>query len=235
MSTYLQICQDLANDIGIYGGYPSAVTSQTGRLGDIVRWVRDAWTSVQNRRTDWRWLHHGFTLTTSADDDTYTFGDCTDSTTSSAITRFRRWDIQNDEDRPRIYLSDTGVSGETFMTYLSWNDWRRIYRIQSPASAYPAFLSYDDQNQLLVGPPPNDTYVITAKYWRSAQVLAADGDEPECPSVFHDLIRYRALELYAGRFAAPEVMNKAVIEGRRLTIQLEEDQLPEMLIGEPMA
>ena len=77
--------------------------------------------------------------------------------------------------------------------------------------------------------------MVTLDYYMGGQELAADGDIPEMPERFHDLIVYRAMEKYAYRESAGEVLARAKEEGRRILRQLELDQLDAVLFGEPMA
>jgi hypothetical protein len=65
MATFLQLCQDLADECLINRDSLTTVSGQTGQLGDVVRWVSKAYKELQNRHAgQWSWLRHDFTLTT---------------------------------------------------------------------------------------------------------------------------------------------------------------------------
>lgn len=237
MSTFLQISQGVCRECGIAGGdtVPSAVLSQTGELQRVVSWVIQAWREIQNRHNDWRWMRAGFTVDTASGDDSYAYGDCTDIITSAAITRFGRWLLNDPSDPPKRYLTASGVGVEGWLSYVDWNGFKSLYRIGTQTNSAPAWIAIDPQNNLVFGPKPDDIYTVSGDYQRSAQVLAADGDTPEMPEQFHDLIMYRAMEKYALYESANEVLIRAQHEANRMMRQLEANQLPAMFWPGPMA
>jgi hypothetical protein len=238
MSTYLQISNDLARESGLSGAASSisAVTGQSGQALRVVEWVARAYKDIQNRH-NWRWLRSTFTVNTSSGDDTYAFGDCTDSRLSATITRFKCWWPYDENGAPNVkrYLTSGGVGGEGWMTYLPWANFRAIFKIGTQNNGQPVNFTIDPQNNLVLGPKPDGTYTITGEYQMSAQALAADSDTPEFHSDYHDLIVWYALEKY-GRFsAAPEALQQAQRESSRLMRQLEATQLPAIGFGGPLA
>jgi hypothetical protein len=239
MSTYLQLCQALRREASIAGasGTPSAVTDQTGQMRDVVEWVKQAWTVIQNRHTNWRWLRSRFTVNTVADDDTYAYSDCTDSIASAAISRFSHWWALDEAGYSGIksYLQSAGVAGEMWLSFLPWADFRARYRFGTQTSGTPVHFTVDPQNNLVLGPAPNAVFVVSGEYQKSAQILAANSDTPEMPSQFHDLVWLEAMRRYAGKQAAPEAMSRAIGEGNRLLRQLEVNQLPPMGFARPLA
>lgn len=234
---FLQICQAVSRDVRYPGGatYPTAVTSQTGKLANIVSFVDDAWSLIQNVEDYWRWMRVGFTISTTEDDDSYAFGDCTDSLTSSAITRFARWLIDDPEDPPRIYLTSSGVGTETWMSYCPWEAFKSVYRIGTQNSGYPIHITVDPQNNIVIGPKPNGIYTITSEYMRSAQTLSADADIPEMPTHFHPLIQYETIKKFALIESAQELMNLGVDGASPLWAKLRREQLPPPRNAGPMA
>ena len=102
-------------------------------------------------------------------------------------------------------------------------------------------IGYIDQDGLIHVPVkyqrlfnPNDIYTVRGEYQMSPQSIALDEDTPEVPTQFHDLIWYRAMEKHATDLAAPEVMERATLEGRRLMRALEANQLPIIGTGDPL-
>jgi len=121
------------------------------------------------------------------------------------------------------------------MTLLPWSNFRAIYKIGTRNNGQPVHFTIDPQNNLVIGPKPDAIYTVSGEYQMSAQVLAADGDTPELPSDYHDLIYWYALEKY-GRFSAsPEALQQAQRESSRLMRQLEANQLPPIALGGPLA
>ncbi len=233
MATYLELAQDLARECDI-SPVPGAVTGQTGEYADLVRWTQRAYREIENRNR-WRWLRRAAQVTTTASDDTYAPSDFTDTTDSAAISRFGSWRARDPNDPPKIYLSSSGAGGERWLLVVPWEWFKSIYRIGTQNTGAPAHLAIDPNNNIVIGPLPNDAYVVTLDYYMGGQELAADGDIPEMPERFHDLIVYRAMEKYAYRESAGEVLARAKEEGRRILRQLELDQLDAVLFGEPMA
>ena len=235
MSTYLQLCQDVRRECGIPGTGPTSVSGNTGELDRVVNWVEQAYREVQNRHNNWRFLRKGFTLTTVASDDTYAYGDVTDDATAAAITRFSDWRIEDLKDPPKIYLQSAGSGTQRWMTYTPWEYFKSIYKIGTQNTGAPVHITFDPNDNIVLGPSPDAVYIITGDYYRSAQVLAADSDTPEMPSQYHDLIVYKAMEKYGFYEAAQEFLAKGEREARRVMRQLELNQLPKIRLGRPLA
>ena len=237
MSTFLQICKDTSRECRIAGGdsVPTAVTGQTGVLDQIVNHVIQSWNKIQMKHANWRWMRVGFTLNTVDSDDSYAYTDCTDIITSAAIARFSHWRVDDPEDRPKIYLSSSGVGTEGWLNYMDWDNFKRIYRIGTQTDAYPAHITVDPQNNLVLGPVPNGIYVVSGDFQRGPQVLAADDDEPDMPSRFHDLILWEAVKRHSILNNKPELLGQAKVNAASLWQTLELNQLPPIPIAGPMA
>ena len=235
--TYLSLCADAQQECDITGTEISAVTNQVGELKRIVKWVRDAWTELQGRHENWRWMRSTFTVNTVASTDAYAYTACTDSRLSATISRFKRWLIYDEGGRSnfKIYLSSAGVGTERWLSYMDWASFRSIYKVGTQNNGPPAHYTIDPQNRFILGPNPDAIYVVTGEYQMSAQVLSANDDVPEMPADYHQLIVYMAMRKYAGFESAPDVLSRAVTEGNRLLRQLEINQLPEVLTAPPLA
>lgn len=226
MSTFLQLVKALRQECGIAGTGPTTVVSQVGELKQLVDWTADAYTEIQNRHGGkWRWLNRDFTLATVASTDKYAYGACDDDLDAAVIDRFSSWSISDVNDPPKIYLTSTGVAGQTWMVYADLASFRSIYKIGTVVEGQPTHIAIDNQDNLLLGYVPDAIYTVTGTYWQSAQTLAIDADVPEMPAQFHKLIVYKAMEKYAGYNSAPEVMIRAKNEGMPMMRQLEGNQL----------
>lgn len=238
MSTFLQLAQKLRQECRIgTDGQPTTVTSQTGQLKRVCDWTIESWNDIQRRHQNWRWMRAPCTVNTVAEDDTYVYTDFTDSRSASAISRFSRWNPYDDQGCTawKIYLQSAGVATEGWMYYMPLGDFRRLYKLGSPASGAPLHFTFDEDNYVLLGPKPSAVYVVTGSYQRGVQTLSADGTTPEMPSDYHDLIVYNALEKYGFSAAASESLARARRENFRLFCQLEGNQLPPMYLPPPMA
>jgi len=230
---YLQLCQAARRECRITGTGPSAVAGQVGQLARIVAWVDDAWTSIQNDQ-DWRWMRSTFTVSTTEDDDDYAFGECTDVAAAALISRFGRWRLNDLEDPPKIYLSSTGVGGETFMSWIEWEHFKAIYRRSTQTSGHPVHISVDPADNIVIGPQPDGVYVVTGDYYKAAQTLSDDSDTPEMPARFHNLIVYEVMEDYGLSEPAPEVYARGRARGRRMRAALQADQLERLRLAGPL-
>lgn len=235
MSTFLTGAVKLRQNCEIPGTGPTAVAGQTGLLKRVVDWYADAWRDIQNRNNNpWRWMRRPFTLNTVAGDNSYAYTDATDVDATGAISRFAYWWAHDLDDPIRCYLQSGGVSGEYRLVWLPWEQWKYLYGFGSQTNQRPIHVSVDHQNNLRIGPKPDAVYVVSGDFQRSAQELTADGDTPEMPVRFHDLIVYRAMEKYGANSIAAEVFARAQLEGGRLMKALEADQLPRVTFGGPL-
>lgn len=233
--TFLQLVQRLRQETAYADSGPSAVTSQTGAHLRAVNWVIEAWNEIQNRHANWRWLRADFTFNTSASTEEYAYGSVTDVAASAVITRFKSWLIKDPRNPPRCYLTASGVGVGYFLTYIPWEQYRVLYQIGTQSEGAPCHITVAPNNKLMLGPVPDDTYTIEGEYQKSAQVLAADGDTPECHANYHMLIVYRAME-DSGYFEnGSDILQRSSVKSRRLMRQLEADQLPMIRAAGPMA
>lgn len=237
--SFLTLVNDLASEAGVSGNASSVATvvGQTGTAKRLVNWIRQAHNDIQNRHTSWRWMRSTFSVNTVVDDDTYAPTDCTDTRLSATISRFARWWPYADDGSINIkrYLTATGVSVEGYMNILPWAYFRAIYRIGTQNNGPIVNVTIDPQDNLVIGPKPNDVFTITGEYQMSSLNFAADSDTAEFPERFDDLITYLAMEKYGLFYAAPEVLERGRQEGGKLMRQLEANQGPPITLGPPLA
>lgn len=220
--TFLELVQRFRQETGYANTGPSTVLSQSGDHARAVSWIADAYTDIQNEAL-WRWMRKEFSLTTTADDGEYAYSDATYG--GSAISRFRKWHL--DPRNPmKCYLQSSGVGTEYWLTGISWDEFNTLYGVGTQVSSSPSFVSVDPADNLVLGPAPGDTYIVTGEFSQSAQVLAADSDTPEMPSDFHMLIVYRAMEDHGYFDAADEILSRGMKRYRNLMNNLRRTQGP---------
>lgn len=230
--TFLEGVQKLARECEL-ASQPDSVLNQTGEFLNVIGWYQDAYDDIQ-ARNDWRWMHHRFYFDTVASDSVYAYTDITDEATALAISRFRKWDIQNVDDPPKSYLASSGAGAEYWLTYVPWGWFRTIYRIGTQAEGPPQFITMDPQDNIVVGPTPDGVYRISGQYHRGNQTLSADADVPDMPADYHSLIWRTALFTYGYKEAAPEVVNLAETMANKSMRQLERTQSQQVITAEPM-
>lgn len=221
----LALVQALHREGGFPGNAPTDVAGQTGRANDLVRWTIEAWHDIQRHAGGrWKWLRRPFTIDTIANDQTYTSANATDTVDSVTITRFRRWNL--DEEEPWfIYLVSDGKSTEQRLPQAEhWYEFRQLYVIGEHTAAYPAQMAVHPDDTIYLGPKPNGIYRITGDYWMSNQALAANTDVPEMPADYHMAIPYRAMTKYAYNVVAQNLLARAATEGNQIFEALIDDQ-----------
>jgi hypothetical protein len=235
--TNLQLCQDYSREANFatLSSVPTTTLLQAGRLLQCVENIRQSWQDIQNRYPNWRWMRVGFTVDTAASDRSYAFGDCTDDLTSNPIDRFSHWRVNDADDPPKTYLVSAGVGTERWLIWVPWDYFNRVYGRGTQNDGPPSHISVDPQNNLVLGPTPDDIYRVTGYYQRSPQDFVADADVPDMPEQFHNLIWSYALQNYGMNHAANHILVKAATLTKRRMRQLEANQLPDLVIGEPMA
>lgn len=238
MSTYLELCQSLRQECYTsYSNQPTTVVGQTGAMANVVTWISKSYKDIQLRYSNWRWMRSNFTVNTVASTDSYAYAACTDTKTSAAISRFANWWAHDSADPFKCYLTSGGVAGQQWLSYVPYEDFRARYKfgVQQSMTGQPCYVSVDDDEKIVIGPNPDAIYTISGSYQRGPQILAVDADEPDMPSRFHDLIVYWAMQRYAIKAVAPEVLARANLEGGRILRALEQSQLPQMRLGAPLA
>jgi hypothetical protein len=223
--TFLQICQRLRQEAGVSGTGPASVLSQTGEMKRIVDWVNTAWEDIQLSRTNWNWMRADFSFDTTLDDYDYTAAE------AGITTRFSQWDT----DTIKSFRTSVGVSNEFELGELLYSRYRSIYLVGPQPSGTPICFSLAPDRKLLLGPKPDGVFTVSGQYWKTPQVLAVDADEPEMPAEFHMLIVWKALEMYGYYEAASECVGRGQKYGNRYMNRLELNQLPDVMMAEPLA
>jgi hypothetical protein len=228
---FLQLCQRTASECSSSLTGPSSVANQTGRLGQIVKWVNAAWMDVQTRRDNWRFMAGSFTVNTTASDGKYAYTDCTDVATAAAISAFRAWRL----DTLKIYLTSAGAGSETNLCPLAYDDWYYRFNTGTQTNSYPRYFTVDHDMALLLAPKPDGAYTVSGEYQKAATEMAADADIPGMPEEYHMAIVYRAMMKYGRYTGASEVYSDGEMEYRRMMLQMQGSQLPPNRVGGPLA
>ena len=222
---YLAIVQSLHYEAKLAGSPPSAVTSQTGRDADLVRWVAEAYNDIQRENDGkWKFLRGDWYLDTIADTASYvSTASVYDTDDVALITRFRSWSL-DDREPPMIYLSADGKATERNLFVDTWDHFHQTYVRATHTSGYPGSITTKYNDKLFLGPTADAVYRVTGNYWKSNQALAADGDIPEMPVDYHMAIVYRAITKYGYNALSPEILARAEADGLPMWDALEMNQ-----------
>lgn len=229
MSTYLQLAQKLASESGTVDKPTTQLTTVVGatrRLAKVVRWTNDAWRSIQNAHAAWRWMQGEFSGQTVNGQRRYT------ATQLSIASRFGEWVCRGqDEDRWHCYLTATGVSDEGTLRYVPWDTFFGRLMRGTQTNGKPTYFSIAPDNQIALHPIPDAAYTITGPYRKDVQELTVDGDIPEMPTRFHDLIVDVAMGMLTLHDEAQVQLPLYRLRQMGRFSELERDQLPGVTIG----
>ena len=220
----LALVQSLHQEAKLTGAAPDAVTGQSGRDADLVRWCIEAYNDIQRAKDGkWKWLRGDCHFDTIAATGSYASTAVQDTDDATAITRFRSWDMDNREP-PLIFLSADGKVAERELFIDTWTHFRYLYVRGTHAASYPGVIAIDSSDNIRLGPTPDDVYRVTGNYWKANQNLAADTDVPEMPADYHMMVVWRAITKYAYNTVSHEVLARAQSEGGPLWDALAENQ-----------
>lgn len=197
---YLQLVQRLHRESGRSTAAPTTVVNANERHARLFDWVADAWRELQIER-EWRWMRATLDVALTVGQQTYTG-------TALGATRFRRWRLDDDTYSPWLYI-DGSPNSLWPLEYMQLDEFRSLYVYRTWGNSTPVAWTFDESNQLLVGPQPALAYKLRMEFWKSPTELEADADEPDMPSEYHLLLMWTALEQVAMADAAPELLARA--------------------------
>lgn len=221
---FLQLCQRARQEAGISGTGPVSVSSQTGELGKIVDWVLTAYQDVQNKHATWDFMRFDFTFQTIAATSTYL-------PSAVNLAEHAKWEVND----MRAYLASTGLSDEARIRYRPWRQFKAVRQIGVVSTGKPCEFSVRPDKSAMFWPTPDAIYTISGEYWKRAQTMTANADEPLIPDEYHMIIVWGAVRYYAGDQGAAELYALADINYTKLMRALEKDQLPQFELAESLA
>lgn len=221
---FLAICKRARQEAGISGTGPVTVTSQTGELGKIVDWVLAAYQDVQNKHASWNFMRFDFSFPTIAATSTYL-------PSAVNLSEHARWETRD----MRAYLTATGVSDENRLTCRPWPELKAHRLIGSVQSGKPIEFAVRPDKSLVFWPTPDAVYTTVGEYWKRAQTMSANADEPLIPDEFRMILVWGAVRYYAGDQGAAELFALADQNYNRLMRDLERDQLPSVELAGALA
>lgn len=193
MPTFLELVNDVERESGTVQRaqrLSTVVSPSTDRQEKIVKWTAEAWRQIQTSRTDWPWQRGEFS-------HALTVGQLRYTAAQLGITSFSRWAQPTSTFNPYSIYESGEQANENELFFTSFERWRTDYDRGEPLRNRPNVYSFDYDNRLCVGPPPDKAYILRGSYKRSAQILAADTDVPRCAEQHHNTIVWKALLLLA--------------------------------------
>lgn len=235
---YLQLCQRLMVECGISGSL-ATTSGQSGELLRVTTWISAAWAEIQGKHDDWGFMRasylnpQGVTGIAGISFPTVA-GRPVNTLSQLAINSITKWDQYSF----RVYQTAAGVTTETYLDPIDYDDWRDgyMYGALRTVQTRPVAVAISPDLGVCLGPPPDGTYTVEGDFWVDVQQLTADGNIPQgIPTRFHMTIVYEAMKKYAGYEAAQEVMDRAKGEGRPLYTQMEALYAPKINMAAALA
>lgn len=114
-----------------------------------------------------------------------------------------------------IDLIMTTTGREKVLQYIDFTELDRLYPDPDDTTAHPSNVPnywYKIDDIIRVFPTPNEAYTLTLRYYKKPTVLTADGDIPEIPSQFEELLvmgaSYRVMQVKDNYDQAAILQNK---------------------------
>jgi len=212
---FLALTQRLHREAKRSTAAPTSVVGATDRNASLFERVSSAWMDIQRER-DWKWMRQVLDKPLTPNVQTYTGA-------ALGATRFGRWRKADHEYSPWLYIS--GAPNSLFMLgYWQLDEFRFHYIYRQVGPTIPVAWSYDDFQNLLIGPAPLAAYQLRIDQWMEPFELANDTDTPDMPDRFHLMIMWQALMDVAREDATPEIFDKAVSNYTSMREQLLRDQ-----------
>ena len=165
---------------------------------------------IQSLWHDWDFLWGQYSSTVATGNRAPTLGQPTD---------LGNWD-------KRSFYLDYTSDNSTDLDELSYVEWRSDYRQGTATNQTPTFFIIQPDNNVIVESPADQSYTITADYWKAPTKLVANADISAIPIMYHRIIVTRAKTMWAEREEAPEILLASSAEYQDLLDKLESQSLP---------
>ena len=168
---FLELCQKV-NTFGAFQGTITSVNA-SGYQGTLVDAVRKSWIEIQDERADWKFLRRSEDISVSDATNIYT-----------PTTIFGDTDTLGTWETKRV-LYDYAP-----LRYIKYDDF--ILVDPSGSASKPTYFTVRPEDDALLLNTLDNSYTVTAHYYRAPQILVNNTDEPIIPKKHHWIIVYAA-------------------------------------------
>jgi len=195
MPTYKQICESVLEEAN---GRPVEFASTSlGKASDgtysltdptqrnIVRWVDDLYVQVQQQMMEARFMQKRGLFIRTAD----------------SVEEYSKSGIR-EVNRHSFYTTRQGQTARIPITVLDYDFWLQQERVYHLPDSNPLWLIRKPNFQWLVYPPPSAVWNIYGEWWLKPEGFDAPDDEPLWDEEYHDVLKWKALQLFAAEFSA---------------------------------
>lgn len=228
--TFLQLAQQLRQEVGASGSGPVSCQNQTGENKRLVDWINAAWMDIQQTHPDWDWLRKSFSFQTNATQPNYA------ATTDIGLTDFGAWK----KNTFRGMITSSGYANEMIMPWVGYEEYRNLYQYGNMRTTYsrPVCFSVGPLHDIWLGNVPDAVgYTIVGDYYSTPAQFVNDTDTPiaSFPDRYWMMIVYRAKMYYATFEENGALYASAAMDFNKMLSKLEFDQLPPIGYGESFA
>ena len=203
---------------------PTAVTGQTGKLAEIVKYVQRANLNIQNEQPDWKFMVKQGTFVTTPADPEYTLANIV-----ASVTDFQHIIPFNFSDCPHIlgYQTSVGISDSQPIIYRQYEFFRGYLDRVAVTDGRPQFFTILPDRSLRLYPAPDVAYTLRFDYKRTPYELAANTNTPIIPDHHHWAIVADAVDLYCrSNSGAGEMLAMNTPMRLRAMAALRSEQIP---------
>jgi hypothetical protein len=220
---FLELCRELVSECG-YSGNILTTANQTGQLGRVVRWIRNADLELQKESNFWTFMDREFSFQTEADKGEYTLADLD----VLGVENVGTWD------RDKMLVTD--AYGRSSKLY--WTDFRLFHHRYGTAmipDGRPVFFAVLPEGGLALGPTPDAEYEVSGWHRMEPTPMLADADVPLVPEPFHDAIVWKALAMYGLHEEVPMFIERGEMKYREALHKMRLRYLPDVRMPGPLA
>lgn len=220
--SFLDMVKRLRSESGTSGAAPVTTVNQAGDVRALVDWISTAWMDIQNERDDWFFMRQNVQFNTVAGQGSYTAA-------QAGIGSFGNFK----KDSFRQYRQSYGFGSEIGLAHMPWDQFRNLHLFGNMRTIrqMPYDFTVDPAKNFVLGPVPDDVYVVNGEAYALPTEFSQDSDRPTLPSQYHMMIVWRALMYYGQKENAPEAYSHGQNEYGRLMTKLMADQLPTVTLS----
>lgn len=208
--TFLELCRRLRQECGGSGTGPASVTAATGQDRLWVDWTNQAWLELQEMRPNWWWLWREAQIPIIASISTYTIPS------------------------PTVQADSFRIGGQRLHS-MTWKDYQRRHGGKPLQDTAPTGFAVRPDMQLQLNARPIEDATLHYEHYLRPSEMTENTEVPTLPARYQMLIVYAAMLKYAMYENAPEVMQAADFNYRRMLARLNRDGLPAMEMAGPLA
>ena len=209
-------------------------------LLDIVYFVQEAWTQIQQDNSRWQWMNNPATLVLPINTSTQYVAELPIATIRGLYPLWGNI-VPYTGQAPKYCLifdpnQTPGIPTQQPIYFVPWKEFNGYFNRQPRTQGQPNVFSEDPARNLWFGQPPSAApsgvaYQMNCDYRTIPQALTLDTDVPLMPADYHDLIVYWAAFLYCQtRSATSALMDSCASNMQRILQKLKNDQTPEWVL-----